>query len=115
DKSSIKFVRGIKLDTKNGKTEDRILVLTTWRLYFLATKIPAKVGLLLCLHLMYSVESTFNFLEIRALNSHPEQQVIIDTDKSSYSMRFESREHLNHVVSHINFALSRIFNNSIFA
>ncbi|XP_039985226.1 capping protein, Arp2/3 and myosin-I linker protein 3-like isoform X2 [Xiphias gladius] len=103
DKSSIKFVRGIKLDTKNGKTEDRILVLTTWRLYFLAAKTPAKV------------ESTFNFLEIQALNSHPEHQVFIDTDKSSYSLRFESREHLNHVVSHINFALSRIFNNSIFA
>lgn len=103
DKSSIKFVRGIKLDTKNGKTEDRILVLTTWRLYFLAPKIPAKV------------ETTFNFLEIRALNSHPEHQVIIDTDKSSFTLRFESREHLNHVVSHINFALSRIFNNSIFA
>uniref|UniRef100_A0A7N6BXB0 Capping protein regulator and myosin 1 linker 3 n=1 Tax=Anabas testudineus TaxID=64144 RepID=A0A7N6BXB0_ANATE len=34
-------------------------------------------------------------------------QVIIDTDKSSYSLRFESREHLNHVVSHINFALSK--------
>ncbi|XP_045906389.1 capping protein, Arp2/3 and myosin-I linker protein 3-like isoform X2 [Micropterus dolomieu] len=103
DKSSIKFVHGIKLDTKNGKTEDRLLVLTTWRLYFLTPKIPAKV------------ETTFNFLEIRALNSHPEHQVIIDTDKSSYSLRFESREHLNHVVSHINFALSRIFNNSIFA
>ncbi|XP_026160863.1 capping protein, Arp2/3 and myosin-I linker protein 3-like [Mastacembelus armatus] len=103
DKSSIKLVRAIKLDTKNGKTEDRILVLTTWRLYFLAPKVPAKV------------ESTFNFLEIRALNSHPEHQVVIDTDKSSYSLRFESREHLNHVVSHINFALSRIFNNSIFA
>lgn len=26
DKSSIKFVHGIKLDTKSGKTEDRILV-----------------------------------------------------------------------------------------
>ncbi|XP_029355872.1 capping protein, Arp2/3 and myosin-I linker protein 3-like isoform X2 [Echeneis naucrates] len=103
DRSSIKFVRGIKLDTKNGKTEDRILVLTTWRLYFLATKVPTKV------------ESTFNFLEIRALNSHPEHQVVIDTDRSSYSMKFESREQLNHVVSHINFALSRIFNNSIFA
>uniref|UniRef100_A0A3P9CX03 Capping protein, Arp2/3 and myosin-I linker protein 3 n=1 Tax=Maylandia zebra TaxID=106582 RepID=A0A3P9CX03_9CICH len=103
DKSSIKFVRGIKLDTKNGKTEDKILVLTTWRLYFLAPKIPTKV------------ETTFNFLEIRALNSQPEHQVVIDTDKSSYSLRFESREHLNHVVSHINFALSRIFNNSIFA
>ncbi|XP_034438683.1 capping protein, Arp2/3 and myosin-I linker protein 3-like isoform X2 [Hippoglossus hippoglossus] len=103
DRSSIKFVCGIKLDTKNGKTEDRILVLTTWRLYFLAPKVPAKV------------ESTFNFLEIRALNSHPDHQVIIDTDKSSFCLRFESREHVNHVVSHINYALSRIFNNSIFA
>ncbi|XP_034036370.1 capping protein, Arp2/3 and myosin-I linker protein 3-like [Thalassophryne amazonica] len=103
DKSSIKFICGIRLDTKNGKTEDRVLVLTTWRLYFLVPKIPAKV------------ESTFNFLEIRALNSHPEHQVIIDTDKLSYSLRFESREHLNHVVSHINFTLSRIFSNSIFA
>ncbi|XP_056271297.1 capping protein, Arp2/3 and myosin-I linker protein 3-like isoform X3 [Pseudoliparis swirei] len=103
DKSSIKFIHGVKLDTKSGKTEDRILVLTTWRLYFLAPKLPAKV------------ETTFNFLEIRALNSHPEHQVIIDTDKSGYSLRFESRDHLNHVVGHINFALSRIFNNSIFA
>ncbi|KAM3836188.1 capping protein, Arp2/3 and myosin-I linker protein 3-like, partial [Diretmus argenteus] len=103
DKSSIKFVRGVKLDTKNGKTEDRILVLTTWRLYFLAPKAPTKV------------ETTFNFLEIRALNSHPEHQVVIDTDKSTYSLRFQSREHLNHVISHVNFALSRIFNNSVFA
>uniref|UniRef100_A0A3B3BXA4 Capping protein regulator and myosin 1 linker 3 n=1 Tax=Oryzias melastigma TaxID=30732 RepID=A0A3B3BXA4_ORYME len=103
DKSLIKFVCGIKLDAKNGKTEDRFLVLTTWRLYFLAPKIPAKV------------ETTFNFLEIRALSSHPDHQVIIDTDKTSHSLRFESRDHLSHVVSHINFALSRIFNNSIFA
>ncbi|XP_076009387.1 capping protein, Arp2/3 and myosin-I linker protein 3-like [Genypterus blacodes] len=103
ERTSIKFIRGIKLDAKNGKTEDRVLVLTTWRLYFLAPKVPAKV------------ETTFNFLEIRALNSHPDNQIIIDTDKSSFSLRFESREHLSHVVSHINFALSRIFNNSIFA
>uniref|UniRef100_A0A1A8GPZ3 Leucine rich repeat containing 16B n=1 Tax=Nothobranchius korthausae TaxID=1143690 RepID=A0A1A8GPZ3_9TELE len=103
DKSSVKFICSIKLDTKNGKTENRILVLSTWRLYFLAPKIPTKV------------ETTFNFLEIRALNSHPEHQVIIDTDKSSFSLRFESRDPLNHVVNHINFTLSRIFNNSIFA
>ncbi|KAM7388568.1 hypothetical protein PAMP_024735 [Pampus punctatissimus] len=85
------------------KSQNALMVLTTWRLYFLAPKIPAKV------------ETTFNFLEIRALNSHPEHQVIIDTDKSNFTLRFESREHLNHVVSHINYALSRIFNNSIFA
>uniref|UniRef100_A0A8C5ES93 Capping protein, Arp2/3 and myosin-I linker protein 3-like n=1 Tax=Gouania willdenowi TaxID=441366 RepID=A0A8C5ES93_GOUWI len=96
DKSAIKFIRGVKLDTKNGKTEDRILV-SCW---FALSNI---------------VETTFNFLEIRALNSQPEYQVIIDTDKSSFSLRFESREHLSHVVSHINFALSRIFNNSTFA
>ncbi|XP_061635438.1 capping protein, Arp2/3 and myosin-I linker protein 3-like isoform X4 [Phyllopteryx taeniolatus] len=103
EKSSIKFICGIKLDTKSGKTEDRILVLATWRLYFLAPKIPAKI------------ESTFNFLEIRALNSHPDHQVIIDSDKSTCCLRFESRGHLNHVVSHINYSLSRIFNNSVFA
>ncbi|KAM8874727.1 capping protein, Arp2/3 and myosin-I linker protein 3-like isoform 2-T2 [Spinachia spinachia] len=103
DKSSIKFLHGIKLDAKGGRSEDRILVLTTWRLYFLAPKTPAKI------------ETTFNFLEIRALNSHPEHQVVIETDKSSFSLRFESHEHVNQVVGHVNFALSRIFNNSIFA
>ncbi|XP_020348384.1 capping protein, Arp2/3 and myosin-I linker protein 3 isoform X3 [Oncorhynchus kisutch] len=103
DKSSIKFIRGIKLDTKNGKSEDRILVLTTWRLYFLTAKVPTKI------------EVTFNFLEIRAMNSHPELQVVIDLDKSTYSLRLQSRDHLSHVVSHVNFALSRIFNNSVFS
>ncbi|KAJ7986465.1 hypothetical protein DPEC_G00340170 [Dallia pectoralis] len=103
DKSSIKFIRGIKLDTKNGKSEDKILVLATWRLYLLAPKVQTKI------------EVTFNFLEIRTMNSHPENQVVIDTDKSSYSLRLQSRDHLNHVVSHVNLALSRIFNNSVFA
>uniref|UniRef100_A0A8C5AZ35 CARMIL C-terminal domain-containing protein n=1 Tax=Gadus morhua TaxID=8049 RepID=A0A8C5AZ35_GADMO len=42
-------------------------------------------------------------------------QVIVDTDKFTYSLWFQSREQLNHVVSHVNFALSRIFNNSVFA
>uniref|UniRef100_A0A3B4CJY2 CARMIL pleckstrin homology domain-containing protein n=1 Tax=Pygocentrus nattereri TaxID=42514 RepID=A0A3B4CJY2_PYGNA len=103
DKSSIKFVRGIKLETKNGKSEDRILVLTTWRLYLMAAKVPTKV------------EATFNFLEIRATNTHPEMQVVIETDKSTYSLRLQTRDHLDHVINHINFALSRIFNNSVFA
>lgn len=75
-------------------------VLTTWRLYFLAPKIPAKVlftALSLSLswtvrsfykipntrwtlcfvdsNLWQQVETTFNFLEIRALNSQPDHQV----------------------------------------
>ncbi|XP_029970261.1 capping protein, Arp2/3 and myosin-I linker protein 3 [Salarias fasciatus] len=103
DKQAIKFVRAIKQDTRSGKSEDRILVLATWRLYLFAVKVPTKV------------EVTFNFLEIRAMNTYPEHQVVIDTDKTTYSLRLQSQDQLDHMVSHINYALSRVFNNSIYA
>ncbi|KAL2097131.1 hypothetical protein ACEWY4_006338 [Coilia grayii] len=103
DKPSIKFVRAVKLDTKSGKSEDRILVLTTWRLYLMAAKMPTKV------------EQTFNFLEIRGMNAYPEYQVVIETDKAAYSLRLQCIDHLDQLIGHVNFALSRIFNNSIFA
>ncbi|XP_042633481.1 capping protein, Arp2/3 and myosin-I linker protein 3-like isoform X1 [Cyprinus carpio] len=102
DKTSIKLVRAIKVENKNGKSEDRILVLATWRLYLMVPKIPTKV------------EQTFNFLEIRALNTHLDNQVVIETDKSTYSLKLQSNDHLDQLISHINFALSRIFNNSIY-
>ncbi|XP_054482485.1 capping protein, Arp2/3 and myosin-I linker protein 3 isoform X6 [Anoplopoma fimbria] len=103
DKQAIKFVRAIKQDTRSGKTEDRILVLASWRLYLFAVKVPTKM------------EVTFNFLEIRAMNTYPEHQVVIDTDKTTYSLRLQTQDQLDHVVSHINYALSRVFNNSIYA
>ncbi|TKS80297.1 Capping protein [Collichthys lucidus] len=86
DKQAIKFVRAIKQDTRSGKSEDRILM-----------------------------EVTFNFLEIRAMNTYPEHQVVIDTDKTTYSLRLQTQDQLDHMVSHINYALSRVFNNSIYA
>ncbi|XP_016136069.1 leucine-rich repeat-containing protein 16B, partial [Sinocyclocheilus grahami] len=101
-KTSIKLMRAIKVENKSGKSEDRILVLATWRLYLMAPKIPTKV------------EQTFNFLEIRAMNTHPDNQVVIETDKSPYSLRLQSNDHLDQLINHINFALSRIFNNSIY-
>ncbi|TDH06083.1 hypothetical protein EPR50_G00130240 [Perca flavescens] len=103
DKQAIKFVRAIKQDTRSGKMEDRILVLATWRLYLFAVKVPTKM------------EVTFNFLEIRAMNTYPEHQVVIDTDKTTYSLRIQTQDQLDHMVSHINYALSRVFNNSIYA
>ncbi|XP_035027299.2 capping protein, Arp2/3 and myosin-I linker protein 3 isoform X3 [Hippoglossus stenolepis] len=103
DKQAAKFVRAIKQDTRSGKSEDRILVLATWRLYLFAVKVPTKV------------EVTFNFLEIRAMNTYPEHQVVIDTDKTTYSLRLQTQEQLDHMVNHINYALSRVFNNSIYA
>nr|XP_057921932.1 capping protein, Arp2/3 and myosin-I linker protein 3 isoform X2 [Doryrhamphus excisus] len=103
DKQAIKFVRAIKQDARSGKSEDRILVLATWRLYLFAVKVPTKV------------EVTFNFLEIRAMNTYQEHQVVIDTDKTTYSLRLETQDHLDNMVGHINHALSRVFNNSIYA
>ncbi|KAM9719685.1 capping protein, Arp2/3 and myosin-I linker protein 3 isoform 2-T2 [Menidia menidia] len=103
DKQAIKFVRAIKQETRSGKSEDRILVLATWRLYLFAVKVPTKM------------EVTFNFLEIRAMNTYPEHQVIIDTDKTTYTLRLQGQDQLDHMVSHINYALSRVFNNSIYA
>ncbi|KAM4557006.1 capping protein, Arp2/3 and myosin-I linker protein 3 isoform 1-T1 [Fundulus diaphanus] len=103
DKQPIKFVRAIKQETRSGKSEDRILVLATWRLYLFAVKVPTKV------------EVTFNFLEIRAMNTYPDFQVVIDTDKTTYSLRLQTQDQLDHIVNHINYALSRVFNNSIYA
>ncbi|XP_071397839.1 capping protein, Arp2/3 and myosin-I linker protein 3 [Centroberyx affinis] len=103
DKQAIKFVRAVKQDARSGKSDDRILVLATWRLYLFAVKVPTKV------------EVTFNFLEIRAMNTYPEHQVVIDTDKTTYSLRLQTQDQLDHMVSHINYALSRVFNNSIYA
>uniref|UniRef100_A0A3B5LL88 Capping protein regulator and myosin 1 linker 3 n=1 Tax=Xiphophorus couchianus TaxID=32473 RepID=A0A3B5LL88_9TELE len=103
DKQPVKFVRAIKQETRGGKSEDRILVLATWRLYLFAVKVPTKV------------EVTFNFLEIRAMNTYPDYQVVIDTDKTTYSLRLQTQEQLDHMVNHINYALSRVFNNSIYA
>ncbi|PWA17413.1 hypothetical protein CCH79_00011410 [Gambusia affinis] len=78
-------------------------VLATWRLYLFAVKVPTKV------------EVTFNFLEIRAMNTYPDYQVVIDTDKTTYSLRLQTQDQLDHMVNHINYALSRVFNNSIYA
>ncbi|XP_041752444.1 capping protein, Arp2/3 and myosin-I linker protein 3 isoform X4 [Coregonus clupeaformis] len=103
DKQSIKFMQAVKQDTKHSKSEDRILVLATWRMYLFAVKVPTKV------------EVTFNFLEIRAMNTYPDHQVVIDTDKSTHSLRLQSQDHLDHMMNHINVALSRIFNNSMYA
>uniref|UniRef100_A0A3B5A884 Capping protein regulator and myosin 1 linker 3 n=1 Tax=Stegastes partitus TaxID=144197 RepID=A0A3B5A884_9TELE len=96
DKQAIKFVRAIKQDTRSGKSEDRILVLATWRLYLFAVKVPTKVN-------------------VPPKSCHVCVQVVIDTDKTTYSLRLQTQDQLDHMVSHINYALSRVFNNSIYA
>ncbi|KAK6467805.1 capping protein [Huso huso] len=103
DKSSIKIIRSIKLQLKNNKFEDKILVLTSWRLYLLAAKVPTKVDI------------TFNVLEIRSISTSAENQVVIETEKSTYCLRFQPLDDVDYVISHVNFALSKIFHSSTFA
>ncbi|TNN30815.1 Leucine-rich repeat-containing protein 16B [Liparis tanakae] len=88
---------------RDGEAQCMHGVLATWRLYLFAVKVPTKM------------EVTFNFLEIRAMNTYPEHQVVIDTDKTTYSLRLQTQDQLDHMVKHINSALSRVFNNSIYA
>ncbi|XP_035391899.1 capping protein, Arp2/3 and myosin-I linker protein 3 isoform X2 [Electrophorus electricus] len=102
DKPSLKLARAVKAESR-GRTDDRILVLSMWRLYLMSPKIPTKV------------EQTFNFLEIRAMNLQPEHRVVIETEKSTCSLRLQSSDHLGQLLGHVNVALSRIFNNSIYA
>ncbi|MGH0132280.1 UNVERIFIED_CONTAM: hypothetical protein FKN15_033921 [Acipenser sinensis] len=123
DKSSIKIIRSIKLQLKNNKFEDKILVLTSWRLYLLAAKVPTKVDLTFNVLEIRSISTsaenqvdlTFNVLEIRSISTSAENQVVIETEKSTYCLRFQPLDDVDYVISHVNFALSKIFHSSTFA
>nr|XP_014342943.1 PREDICTED: leucine-rich repeat-containing protein 16B [Latimeria chalumnae] len=97
ERTSVHFIKRTKLETKSNRFEDRILVLATWRLYLFGVKVPAKL------------ESSFNILEIRSLNTVNHAQAAIETDKSTYSLKLQSLDDLDQVISHVNFALNKIF------
>ncbi|XP_053121176.1 capping protein, Arp2/3 and myosin-I linker protein 3 isoform X3 [Hemicordylus capensis] len=87
----------VKLETKPKKNEDRALVLTTWRIYLFGLKVPAKV------------ECSFNVLEIRALNALNHNQILVETEKANYSLKFPTPESVDQVTRHVNTALAKIF------
>uniref|UniRef100_A0A8D0BBD5 Capping protein regulator and myosin 1 linker 3 n=1 Tax=Salvator merianae TaxID=96440 RepID=A0A8D0BBD5_SALMN len=87
----------VKLETKPKKNEDRVLVLSTWRIYLFALKIPAKV------------ECSFNVLEIRALNALNHNQILVETEKANYGLRFPTPDSADQVTRHVNTALAKIF------
>ncbi|XP_054850584.1 capping protein, Arp2/3 and myosin-I linker protein 3 [Eublepharis macularius] len=87
----------VKLETKPKKTEDRVLVLTAWRVYLFGVKVPAKI------------ECSFNVLEIRALNALNHNQILVETEKATYSLKFPTPESADQVTRHVNTALAKIF------
>uniref|UniRef100_A0A452GVA8 CARMIL pleckstrin homology domain-containing protein n=1 Tax=Gopherus agassizii TaxID=38772 RepID=A0A452GVA8_9SAUR len=78
----------VKLETKPRKFEDRVLV-SYW------------VG--------GGVESSFNVLEIRTLNTINHCQILVDTEKATYSFKFPSPASAEQVTQHVNAALGKIF------
>ncbi|XP_053218903.1 capping protein, Arp2/3 and myosin-I linker protein 3 isoform X2 [Podarcis raffonei] len=87
----------VKLETKPKKSEDRVLVLTTWRIYLFGLKVPAKL------------ECSFNVLEIRALNALHHNQILVETEKANYSLKFPTPESADQVTRHVNTSLAKIF------
>ncbi|XP_037690516.1 capping protein, Arp2/3 and myosin-I linker protein 3 isoform X2 [Choloepus didactylus] len=86
----------VKLETKPKKFEDRVLALTSWRLHLFPLKIPAKV------------ESSFNVLEIRAFNTFSQNQILVETERGTVSMRLPSAESVDQVTRHVSSALSKV-------
>ncbi|XP_067905623.1 capping protein, Arp2/3 and myosin-I linker protein 2 isoform X2 [Heterodontus francisci] len=95
----IKFMKKVRSTTK-CKSEEKILVLTSWRAFLLPVRLPAKV------------ESSFNYLEINAISAIDHTQVVIETEKISYSVKLMSLEDLEQVVSHVTASLKKIFPDS---
>uniref|UniRef100_A0A8D2LI02 CARMIL pleckstrin homology domain-containing protein n=2 Tax=Varanus komodoensis TaxID=61221 RepID=A0A8D2LI02_VARKO len=97
NRPAIHLLVRVKLETKPKKNEDRVLVLTTWRIYLFGLKVPAKV------------ECSFNVLEIRALNALNHNQILVETEKASYNFKFPTPESADQVTRHVNTALAKIF------
>ncbi|XP_072403541.1 capping protein, Arp2/3 and myosin-I linker protein 2 [Chiloscyllium punctatum] len=95
----IEFMKKVKLTTK-CKSEEKILVLTLWRIFLFPARLPVKV------------ESSFNYLEINAINAVDHTQVVIETEKISYQLKLMSLEDLEQVVSHVTASLKKIFPDS---
>ncbi|XP_078067073.1 capping protein, Arp2/3 and myosin-I linker protein 2 [Mustelus asterias] len=95
----IEFMKKVRLTTK-CKSEEKILALTLWRAFLLPVRLPAKV------------ESSFNYLEINAINAIDYTQVVIETEKISHHLKLMSLEDLEQVVSHVTTSLKKIFPDS---
>ncbi|XP_039713023.1 F-actin-uncapping protein LRRC16A isoform X4 [Pteropus medius] len=75
----------------------KYLVLTSCRAFLLTARIPTKL------------ELTFSYLEIHGVTCSKPAQMVVETEKSSMSMRMASPEDVSEVLAHIGSCLRRIF------
>ncbi|CAB1323245.1 unnamed protein product [Coregonus sp. 'balchen'] len=96
----IRLMRHVQLNQPKGKAECRVLVMTLWRAYVVHSKQPVRV------------ESSFSYLEIYAISIESLNQVVIETDRQTYSLSLTSVEDLEAMVSHVTASLKKIFPDS---
>ncbi|XP_026227705.1 F-actin-uncapping protein LRRC16A [Anabas testudineus] len=95
-KVKLSLRKRVKLEIKGDKTENRVLALASHRVYLLTARIPTKV------------EHSFNYLEIQGISCNKPTQLLIEYERSSFSLKLLSTEEVNEVVAHIGNCLLRI-------
>ncbi|KAJ7338590.1 hypothetical protein JRQ81_012492, partial [Phrynocephalus forsythii] len=96
-KIKISVKKRVKLEIKNDKVDNKILVLTSCRAFLLTSRIPTKL------------ELTFSYLEIQGITCNKPGQLIVETEKCNISMKLNSSEDVHEVLAHIGTCLRRIF------
>ncbi|XP_043575024.1 F-actin-uncapping protein LRRC16A-like isoform X4 [Chiloscyllium plagiosum] len=86
----------VKLEVKGDKVENKVLVLTSCRVFLLAARIPTKL------------ELTFNYLEIQGISCCKPGQLIVETDRCTFPLKLTSSEEVNEVVGNLGSCLKKM-------
>ncbi|XP_059509363.1 F-actin-uncapping protein LRRC16A-like isoform X6 [Stegostoma tigrinum] len=86
----------VKLEVKGDKVENKVLVLTSCRVFLLAARIPTKL------------ELTFNYLEIQGISCCKPGQLVVETDRCTFPLKLTSSEEVNEVVGNLGSCLKKM-------
>ncbi|XP_078395363.1 F-actin-uncapping protein LRRC16A-like isoform X4 [Cetorhinus maximus] len=95
-KIKIILKKKVKLEVKGDKVENKVLVLTSCRVFLLAARIPTKL------------ELTFNYLEIQGINCCKPGQLVVETDRCTFPLKLTSSEEVNEVVGNLGSCLKKM-------
>ncbi|XP_062925997.1 F-actin-uncapping protein LRRC16A-like isoform X3 [Mobula hypostoma] len=95
-KVKIFLKKKVKLEIKGDKVENKVLVLTSCRVFLLAARIPTKL------------ELTFNYLEIQGLSCCKPGQLVVETDRCTFPLKLTTSEEVNEVVGYLGSCLKKM-------
>ncbi|XP_051872321.1 F-actin-uncapping protein LRRC16A-like isoform X3 [Pristis pectinata] len=95
-KVKIFLKKKVKLEIKGDKVENKVLVLTSCRVFLLAARIPTKL------------ELTFNYLEIQGISCCKPGQLVIETDRCTFALKLTTSEEVNEVVGYLGSCLKKM-------